>query len=233
MKKFMIFLLMTVLYLGTCQASSEASHPNNGKLKLLSWVSPTPSESFLTRSDAALPMADNTVFTVHVQGANIGCPGQNITLTATVDGPVSGNATYLWKLDGDATNLPGVNSEQIYSFNTDDIPLLSDGQTHEFTVEVSIANCELMTSPVHPFTLMDFDIQLDGPAYTCASVGSYDLVATVANTSGTLPASYQWYKGETLFATTDVNTLSVSADNLHNQWKVNAAWTAVHTCQGE
>ncbi len=52
MKKFMIFLLMAFLYLGTCQARSEASHPNNAKLKLLSWVSPTPSESFLTRSDA-------------------------------------------------------------------------------------------------------------------------------------------------------------------------------------
>ena len=227
MKKFMIFLLMTVLYLGTCQASSEASHPNNGKLKLLSWVSPTPSESFLTRSDAALPMADNTVFTVHVQGANIGCPGQNITLTATVDGPVSGNATYLWKLDGDATNLPGVYSEQTYSFNTDDIPLLSDGQTHEFTVEVSIANCELVKSPVHPFTVMDFTIQLDGPAYTCASVGSYDLVATVGNTSGSSPASYQWYKGATLFATTNVNTLSVSADSLHNQWKVKAVYSTM------
>ena len=52
MKKFMIFLLMAFLYLGTCQARSESAHPNDGRLKLLSWVSPTPSQSFLTRSDA-------------------------------------------------------------------------------------------------------------------------------------------------------------------------------------
>jgi len=50
MKKFMIFLLMAFLYLGTCQARSEASHPDNAKLKLLGWVTPAPSQSFLTRS---------------------------------------------------------------------------------------------------------------------------------------------------------------------------------------
>ena len=50
MKKFMIFLLMAFLYIGTCQARSESAHPNDAQLKLLSWVSPTPSQSFMTRS---------------------------------------------------------------------------------------------------------------------------------------------------------------------------------------
>lgn len=52
MKKFMIFLLMTILYLGTCQARSEASYPKDASPKLLSWVSPTPSQSFLNRVSA-------------------------------------------------------------------------------------------------------------------------------------------------------------------------------------
>ena len=52
MKKFMIFLLMAFLYIGTCQARSESSHPNDAQLKLLSWVSPTPSQSFMTRDIA-------------------------------------------------------------------------------------------------------------------------------------------------------------------------------------
>ena len=52
MKKFMIFLLMAFLYIGTCQARSESSHPNDAQLKLLSWVSPTPSQSFMTRDVA-------------------------------------------------------------------------------------------------------------------------------------------------------------------------------------
>ena len=52
MKKFMIFLLMAFLYIGTCQARSESSHPKDAQLKLLSWVSPTPDQSFMTRDIA-------------------------------------------------------------------------------------------------------------------------------------------------------------------------------------
>ena len=59
MKKFMIFLLMAFLYLGTCQARSESAHPNDASKKLLSWVTPTPSQSFLTRSNATA--ADFTI----------------------------------------------------------------------------------------------------------------------------------------------------------------------------
>ena len=98
MKKFMIFLLMTVLYLGTCQARSEASHPNNGKLKLLSWVSPTPSESFLTPAGAPTSPVDVTVksgdgaFSVAIVGVGSMCknPGNDgVTLTAVIGGPIS------------------------------------------------------------------------------------------------------------------------------------------------
>ena len=51
MKKFMIFLLMAFLYLGTCQARSEATHFKNAKAPLPSWVTPT-SHSFFADSKA-------------------------------------------------------------------------------------------------------------------------------------------------------------------------------------
>jgi len=234
MKKFMIFLLMTVLYLGTCQASSEASHPNNGKLKLLSWVTPTPSESFLTRSDAALPMAD-PVFSVVIVGAENGCAGDSITLTAVIDGPMSGTATYLWKLDGDASNLYGVVTEQTYSFKPESISKLNDGLIHEFTVEVSMENCSMIKSPVHPFTKMNFTISLDGPTYTCAATSTYDLVATLGSANGVLPVSYQWFKGTSTqpFATTTENTLSLSATNLKDNWTVKAVVSGSNACTPE
>ena len=227
MKKFMIFLLMAFLYLGTCQARSEASHPNNGKLKLLSWVTPAPDQSFLTPSGVTaspsdVASAEDAVFAVSIVGYETGCPGQPITLTAVIDGPLYGEVSYLWKMDGEAA--PGTNNEQVYQFTPTEDNVFGDGQTHEFTVEVSPANCVLVVSPVHPFTMMDFTITLTGPAYTCASTSSYDLVATVASTSGSEPVSYQWYKGTTLYATTTVNVLTVSAANLSNKWVVKAVY---------
>ena len=226
----MIFLLMAFLYLGTCQARSEASHPNDGKLKLLSWVSPTPSQSFLTPSGATaspsdVAVNDDVTFGVSIVGYETGCPNQPITLTAVIEGPLYSEVSYLWKLDGNAA--PGVNNEQTYQFTPNAENGLNDGATHEFTVEVTPANCVLVVSPVHPFTMMEFTVALTGPAYTCAATSTYELVATVGNTSGSAPVSYQWYKGSDLFATTTENTLSVSADNLANNWKVKAVYNTM------
>ena len=230
MKKFMIFLLMAFLYLGTCQARSEASHPNDGKLKLLSWVTPAPDQSFLTPSGVTaspsdVASADDVVFAVSIVGSETGCPSQPITLTAVIDGPVYGEVSYLWKLDGEAA--PGTNNEQTYQFIPNAENGLNDGQTHEFVVEVSPANCVLVVSPVHPFTMMDFTVTLTGPAYTCGSTSTYELVATVGNSSGVAPVSYQWYKGTDLYATTTENVLSVNSTLLNNSWKVKAVYNTL------
>ena len=56
MKKFMIFLLMAFLYLGTCQARSEATHLNGANDKLHSWV--TPSTLFGSPSDMHMSAGD-------------------------------------------------------------------------------------------------------------------------------------------------------------------------------
>ena len=188
MKKFMIFLLMAFLYLGTCQARSEAAHPNDGKLKLLSWVTPAPSQSFLTPSGtvSSADPENPVTFAVSIVGAETGCPDQNITLTAVVDGPVNASITYLWKIDGEAA--PGTNNQQTYQFRPGNIDVFADGLSHEFTVEVSPANCSMVASPVHPFVMMDIPtIVLTGPAYTCASMNSYELVVNIVPVDGTVP----------------------------------------------
>ena len=126
MKKFMIFLLMAFLYIGTCQARSESAHPNDAQLKLLSWVSPTPSQSFMTRSVTdevklvlleATPESVEPGGTVHlVLSPNGAASAEIIALVGTAD-PATINALYnsasiQWFVDGapatsitvDATN---------------------------------------------------------------------------------------------------------------------------------
>ena len=85
MKKFMIFLLMAFLYIGTCQARSESSHPNDAQRKLLSWVSPTPDQSFMTRSVTDVP-GDLVLLTANPAGSV--APGDEVTLTLSANGAV-------------------------------------------------------------------------------------------------------------------------------------------------
>ena len=85
MKKFMIFLLMAFLYIGTCQARSESSHPNDAQRKLLSWVSPTPDQSFMTRyvTDDVKPV----LLTATPEGSV--APGKEVALTLSANGTAS------------------------------------------------------------------------------------------------------------------------------------------------
>ncbi len=202
MKKFMIFLLMAFLYLGTCQARSEASHPDNAKLKLLSWVTPTPSQSFLTRS--ADLQADPDEVTVQIDGVHEGCAQAWITLTALVNYDQLSNFHYVWKLDGEAlvaqngvVNL--VNNGQVLEFRPEALfSLVGDNVldapvTHEFTVEVSYGDCSLSISPVHLFTIDPMtELQLFLPPYACN--GQPTTTATAALVQGTTPdAGYRWF----------------------------------------
>ena len=101
---------MAFLYLGTCQARSEASHPDNAKLKLLSWVTPTPSQSFLTRSDAVDATLDGEIC-VWEEGAHTLQQGESLVFIAEdadacapdLQDPFGNDLTpdtYWWYLDG-------------------------------------------------------------------------------------------------------------------------------------
>ena len=202
MKKFMIFLLMAFLYLGTCQARSEASHPDNAKLKLLSWVTPTPSQSFLTRS--ADLQADPDEVTVQIDGVHEGCAQAWITLTALVNYDQLSNFHYVWKLDGEALVADSgvvelVNNGQVLGFRPDSLfSLVGDNAldapvTHEFTVEVSYGDCSLSISPVHLFTIDPMtELDLILPPFACN--GPQTTTVTAALVNGTTPdAGYRWF----------------------------------------
>ena len=232
MKKFMIFLLMTVLYLGTCQARSEASHPNNGKLKLLSWVSPTPSESFLTPADAPSSPVDVTVksgdgaYSVSIVGLGSMCkdqgggstPDDGVTLTAVVGGPITSTAvSYIWFLDG--TAIAGA-THQTYDFNSASLPAAYDGNVHEFVVEVSVgasSDCAVQRSPVHYFISPRVIDTISGPEAACANA---DLTLTAGIKSitplGATITGWQWYQDGSTYpvATTTENTITLSRDVL-------------------
>ncbi len=239
MKKFMIFLLMAFLYLGTCQARSEASHPNNAKLKLLSWVSPTPSQSFLTPSATPSGVDAGVVVTsVAIAGAESGCPDQDITLTAVVDGPVTTSGAsglnFLWKIDGEAA--PGTNNEQTYEFEPQNIAKLSDGQIHEFTVDVSGEGCALTVSPVHPFQMLKVKSIVTGPAVACEN-DNLTMTASLdpANSSLPLPTvtAWKWFQGgsSTPYATTSENTITLPQTVIGSyNWHAEPIFESGHGC---
>ena len=124
MKKFMIFLLMAFLYIGTCQARSESSHPNDAQLKLLSWVSPTPSQSFMTRSvegvaavGLELTVSGSATINVGESASLVLCPNaEALALVAQVLGvatnpaatwaEIQENATLTWTINGSSDQHP-------------------------------------------------------------------------------------------------------------------------------
>ena len=105
MKKFMIFLLMAFLYLGTSQARSEAPHFSNAKAPLLSWVTPS-SHSFFADSKAV----NNVVVTVSPsapQSMGLNVPSYEIVYTASVTGLDGSPISYRWYLNGNRTDSVG------------------------------------------------------------------------------------------------------------------------------
>ena len=242
MKKFMIFLLMTVLYLGTCQARSEASHPNNGKLKLLSWVSPTPSESFLTPAGAPTSPVDVTVksgdgaFSVAIVGAGSMCknPGNDgVTLTAVVGGPISSpSVAYVWYFDG--TAITGANN-QYYDFNSSTLPAAYDGNVHDFFVEVTVgvaADCAVQRSPKHFFISPRVVDTISGPLTACANA-DLTLTANLMFPVGATVTAWQWFQGGSTspYATTSENTITLSRDVLGTfNWHVEPIFSDGPTC---
>lgn len=189
MKKFMIFLLMAFLYLGTCQARSEASHPNNAKLKLLSWVSPTPSESFLTRSDA-----------VNVEGLTIS-PSSTVFLSVTGDhnsqeftanyGGGNTNVTaWKWFVDG-----VKVGNAQSYTYTANAMIV----GTHSIYSRAILASGDSVQSPATTIIVNQNDIQVEVVGVTEACEDAE--VVLTASIEGTQLQGFQYvwkYQGNVL-----------------------------------
>ena len=186
MKKFMIFLLMTILYLGTCQARSEASYPKDANLKLLSWVSPTPSQSFLTRSNATGTFDITPSSTVH-----LGVTSNNsVTFSRPVDAvleslpgwPAGATVnTVDWKVDGSTFKTGG---------NTCVVEGLNVGN-HTFNCELKLSNGDVWTSNTVNIVVAEENIMLTivGATQACES----DVVTLTAVINGQVQGhTYQW-----------------------------------------
>ena len=221
---------MAFLYLGTCQARSEASHPDNAKLKLLSWVTPTPSQSFLTRS--ADVTADPDEVTVQIDGVHEGCANAQVVLTALVNYDQLSDFNFVWKVDGQAltptTNGVVELQHNILKFDPEDLFNLSGENapdapvTHEFTVEVSYGDCSLSISPVHLFTVdPETRLEIVFPTYACDGQTSVALTASLTN--GVAPFQYKWFvekEDDTVTALTYANVYVIDTAVLAQATKV-------------
>ena len=181
MKKFMIFLLMAFLYLGTCQARSEAAHFDNANVKLHSWVTPT-SHSFFMDSKAMLGDPIVTVTPSQPQNLCLTCPHSSATFGVAFDGNGSGEtvASYTWLVNEHPTSATG----NTFTFE-------GYGAGH-YTVA-----CQVTTALGHRFTsnyveiLVDQDVivNIEGPDHACQE----DIVTLTAQVEGSsVEVAYQW-----------------------------------------
>lgn len=220
MKKFMIFLLMAFLYLGTSQASNEITSLSNDAAKSLHhWVVPSMSSPTL----AAMPMApiDSTI-NVAIVGPTNACAGEVVVLTAVVVNNYLGMDTFQWRLDGDFIEGGGLGLGNNQVRLT--VPASSGGLDdllHEIDVRV-VKGCQSINA-VHYIRVNSTNISLED-ASVCPSDNEGRLVAHVTNNQTELPYAYVWYQNGTIavdttyvpFATLPVGTYVVEGHFTHS-----------------
>ena len=181
MKKFMIFLLMAFLCLGTCQARSEASHLNNAYPSLLSWVSPT-SHSLFMDSKA---MNDVVVMVTPSQPQSIALSGSSASITygVSVSGLASSESvdSYQWLVDGNPYGGANANT-----FVAQGLPV----GTHQIACRIVTTNGNVYTSPAVSLTVAeDIIANIVGPDHACQN-DVVTLTAVVENDQ--IGHTYQW-----------------------------------------
>lgn len=178
MKKFMIFLLMVVLFLGTSQARGEAPHYLNANLPLRSWIAPTHSFSM----DAVVV----TISPSQPQSYCVSCPVNSKTFGVSYTGLATGETVTgnRWFVNGNPTDSVGTTfTAAAYNAGTYTISCevyTTDG-SHAYTYR---SNAVLLT--VTP----EIAVNIVGPTHACQN----DIVTLTAQLDGTnlSPVSYQW-----------------------------------------
>ena len=191
MKKFTIFLLIFLLFVGFSHVNAQSGGGN--------------------------------LHTVTIVGLNEGCVGDEIILTAVVNG-AEGVCPLQWKKNGGY--LVG-QTGQTYVFTVTDA--MSVTSPTEYTVEVSCTDCEMVTSPVHYFQPIPKAIVLVDN-YKICEFGAVEVTANVVNYSASQVYRYIWfndagvaidttYINKRLFKHSECpatnNTFSVKAELLH------------------
>ena len=207
MKKFMIFLLMVFLYLGTCQARSEAKHFSNAGTPLPSWVTSSSSHSYFMDLKA---MDEVVVSITPTQPQSIGLAGSATSRTYAV--AVSGLATgesvsaYKWYVDGSLQqNGTGTTFELVGGS-------LAAG-THQIKCE-AVTNVNTYTSNIVILTVSEgVVVNIVGPDHACESA-VVTFTAQVENNN--IAATYQWRRdGQFIVGATDPTySFAVNSTNL-------------------
>ena len=207
MKKFMIFLLMAFLYLGTSQASNEftPSSSDVGK-SLRHWVSPSVSSSAYAKfkpSSSFVPVASDeltdSVIRVMLVGPTHACPGQTICLTAVVENDYLGDLNYKFRVNGNYAIGGGTDPlypNRLY-VTIDDLGGL-DSLLVEYDVEVysTSHSCKFFRSPAHYVHVYSIHAQLDS-VLVCNSTDNGLMCANVFSNGAETPFAYVWYNAAT------------------------------------
>ena len=217
---------MAFLYLGTCQARSEASHPDNAKLKLLSWVTPTPSQSFLTRSDAVDATQDGEIC-VWEESAHTLQQGESLVFIAEdadacapdLQDPFGTGLTpdtYWWYLDGVQVangvqfTVSGLSLGTHYlycmaSANFGMMPITQYSPTH--TITVTAVNQLVGTLEV---------LEENEEYFVSEGIYSGDLnfIAEFEQEDGETVTTYTWYVDGVEMASSQGNEFPLTVDNI-------------------
>jgi phage baseplate assembly protein gpV len=208
MKKFMIFLLMVFLYLGTCQARSEAKHFNNAGTPLPSWVTSSSSHSYFMDVKA---MDEVVVAITPTQPQSIGLGGTatSRTYAAAVTGLAAGeNVTaYKWYVDG-SLQQNDINTQ--FTVVGGNLP----AGTHQIKCEVVTDLPSTYTSNTVILTVSEgVVVNIVGPDHACENA-VVTFTAQVENDN--IGATYQWRRdGQFIVgATNPTYSFAVNNSNL-------------------
>ena len=198
MKKFMIFLLMAFLYLGTCQARSEATHVNNADVNLHSWVSPStllgsPLDMYMFSGDVPSGTPIHTISPSQPQNLCLSCDHNKVNFVSN------------WNANGFTLgSLPA--TVQVRRWYVNNMPTDSLGETFLFEgypVGQYAVKCvvEYVTNGTNNYHInsesnavivtVDADaiVNIVGPDHACQN----DVVTLTAQLENSnLAASYQW-----------------------------------------
>ena len=198
MKKFMIFLLMAFLYLGTCQARSEATHVNNADVNLHSWVSPStllgsPLDMYMFSGDVPSGTPIHTISPSQPQNLCLSCDHNKVNFVSN------------WNANGFTVNsLPA--TVQARRWYVNNMPTDSLGETFLFegypvgqyavkcvveyvTNGTNVDHINSESNAVIVTVDADAIVNIVGPDHACQN----DVVTLTAQLeNGNLAASYQW-----------------------------------------
>ncbi len=210
MKKFMIFLLMAFLYLGTCQASNEFTPSSSDVGKSLHhWVSPSVGSSayakfkpFSIPAPVASGELTDSVIRVRIVGPTHACPGQVIALTAVVENDYLGGLTYAWRRNGNflsaadsASSVDPIVPNRIYVVVPDMGGLDSLIVDYDVVISSPHMSCKYFRSPAHYVHIYSIHVELDS-VLVCNDTDRGLMCANVFSNGGENPFAYVWYDAE-------------------------------------